>query len=111
MGRFDCGIVGIDLGTTNTAIAYYDEILKKGVCCSNGEGSLVTASAVTFLSRDEVLIGNTARNNAIISPEKTAILFKRQMGVKNEVMQVGDNFYSPQQLSALVLRNVVEDAE
>ena len=111
MGRFDCGIVGIDLGTTNTAIAYYDEILKKGVCCSNGEGSLVTASAVTFLPRDDVLVGNTARNNAIISPEITATLFKRQMGVKNKVMQVGDNIYSPQQLSAFVLRNVVEDAE
>ena len=84
MGRFDSKVVGIDLGTTNTVIAYYDEILKKGVCCTNSDGSLLTASAVTFFPVDNVIVGNGARDSAVAYPDITATLFKRKMGIETE---------------------------
>lgn len=111
MGRFDSKIVGIDLGTTNTVIAYYDEILKKGVCCTNSDGSLLTASAVTFFPGDNVIVGNGARDSAVAYPDITATLFKRKMGIETEGIKVDGVAYSPQQLSALVLKSVINDAE
>ena len=82
MRQFGCKIVGIDLGTTNTVLAYFDGILKKGVCCTNSDGSPLTASAVTFFSEDNVLVGNGAKDSAVAYPDITATLFKRKMGIE-----------------------------
>ena len=111
MGRFACKIVGIDLGTTNTLLAYYDGLLKKGVCCPNSEGSRLTASAVCFFSRDDILVGSMARDCALVYPDITAMLFKRLMGAETEGITVEGETYSPEQLSALVLKSVIHDAE
>ena len=111
MKRLGSKIVGIDLGTTNTALAYFDGILKKGVCCTNGDGSPLTASAVTFFSEDNVLVGNGARDSAVAYPDITATLFKRKMGIETDGITVNGITYSPQQLSAIVLKSVMNDAE
>ena len=111
MRQFGCKIVGIDLGTTNTLLAYFDGILKKGVCCTNSDGSPLTASAVTFFSEDNVLVGNGAKDSAVAYPDITATLFKRKMGIETDGITVNGITYSPQQLSALVLKSVTNDAE
>lgn len=111
MRRLGSKIVGIDLGTTNTVLAYFDGILKKGVCCTNSDGSPLTASAVTFFSEDNVLVGNGARDSAVAYPDITATLFKRKMGIETDGITVNGITYSPQQLSALVLKSVMNDAE
>lgn len=111
MRQFGCKIVGIDLGTTNTVLAYFDGILKKGVCCTNSDGSPLTASAVTFFSEDNVLVGNGAKDSAVAYPDITATLFKRKMGIETNGITVKGVTYSPQQLSALVLKSVTNDAE
>ena len=53
-------VVGIDLGTTNSAIAAVDSFTGKGECIQNKDGSNLTASAVCFQNREELMIGNTA---------------------------------------------------
>lgn len=111
MGRFESKIVGIDLGTTNTLLAYYDGLLKKGICCPNGDGSRLTASAVCFFSQKDVVVGSMARDCALVYPDITATRFKRLMGVEEEAITVEGETYSPQQLSALVLKSVMNDAE
>ena len=111
MRQLGCKIAGIDLGTTNTVLAYFDGILKKGVCCTNSDGSPLTASAVTFFSEDNVLVGNGARDSAVAYPDITATLFKRKLGLETEGITVNGITYSPQQLSALVLKSVINDAE
>ena len=111
MRRLGSKIAGIDLGTTNTVLAYFDGILKKGVCCTNSDGSPLTASAVTLFSEDNVLVGNGARDSAVAYPDITATLFKRKLGLETEGITVNGITYSPQQLSALVLKSVINDAE
>lgn len=111
MGRFEGKIVGIDLGTTNTLLAYYDGFLKKGICCPNNEGSRLTPSAVCFFSQDAIIVGSMAHDCALLYPDKTAVLFKRLMGLEKEAIMVNGEIYSPQQLSALVLKSVIRDAQ
>lgn len=110
MARFESKVLGIDLGTTNTLISYYDEISGRGECCVNQEGTNLTASAVYFETEDSYVVGNVARECALIYPDRTAMYFKRLMGVKKEGIRVNGKIYSPQQLSALVLKSVIESA-
>lgn len=110
MARFENKIVGIDLGTTNTLISYYDEIAGRGECCVNREGSNLTPSAVLFENPDSYVVGTTAKDCAIIYPGNTAMYFKRMMGEVKEAITVEGKIFSPQQLSAFVLKSVVEDA-
>ena len=104
-------IIGIDLGTTNSAVAVVDTFTGKGECIFNKEGSVLTASAVCFQNKDEVMIGNIARDCKILYPDTTATLFKRQMGVEKTAITVHGIAYSPQQLSALILKSLKADAE
>ena len=52
MARFESKIIGIDLGTTNTLVSYYDEIAKRGECCTSREGGSLTPSVVFFENAD-----------------------------------------------------------
>lgn len=103
-------VIGIDLGTTNSAVAIVDPFTGKGECIMNKEGSTLTASAVCFKDRDELMIGNMARDCKVIYPE-TATLFKRIIGVEKTAITVHGVDYSPQAVSALVLKSLKADAE
>lgn len=110
MARFESKIIGIDLGTTNTLVSYYDEIAKRGECCTSREGGSLTPSAVFFENADSYIVGRHAKDSAILYPDRTALYFKRLMGETKEAIDIGGTVYSPQQLSAFVLKKVVEDA-
>ncbi len=110
MARFESKIVGIDLGTTNTLISYFDEIGKRGECCVNQEGTNLIPSAVYFETSDSYIVGTIAREGALIHPDNTAIYFKRKMGVSKEAIKVDGEVFSPQQVSSLVLKEAVESA-
>lgn len=104
-------VIGIDLGTTNSAVAIVDPFTGKGECIMNKEGSTLTASAVCFKDRDELMIGNMARDCKVIFPETTATLFKRIIGVEKTAITIDGVDYSPQAVSALVLKSLKADAE
>ncbi len=110
MTRFQSKIVGIDLGTTNTVISYYDEIGKRGECCVNQEGTNLLPSAVYFENSETYTVGSIARDGALLYPDNTAMFFKRKMGISKEAITVDGKTFSPQQVSALVLKEAVESA-
>ena len=111
MARFESKIVGIDLGTTNTVIGYYDEIGERGECCINEEGTNLLPSAVYFEDSETYTVGTIAREGALLHPDSTAVYFKRKMGVTKEAIIVDGKVFSPQQVSALVLKEAVDSAE
>lgn len=111
MARFKTKIVGIDLGTTNTLISYYDDIAKRGECCAAREGGRSTPSAVYFESVDTYIVGKDAKDSVIAYPDRTALRFKRLMGETKEAINIGGTVFSPQQLSAFVLKKVAGDAK
>ncbi|NVN25596.1 Hsp70 family protein, partial [Asaia siamensis] len=97
--------VGIDLGTSNSVIAY----LKDGVptLIPNALGETLTPSAVTLSDQDEILVGQAALDRLITHPRRTAAGFKRLMGT-NATLTLGDHSFRPEELSALVLRALLE---
>lgn len=99
--------VGIDLGTTRSAIAHVQvddvEVLF------NDEGDPVTPSAVT-IEEDDVVVGQAALNQAPLKPDRTVEEVKRMMGEEKKVTIDGDS-YRPEQISALILEKLVGDAE
>jgi molecular chaperone HscC len=101
-------IVGIDLGTTYSLVS----VMRDGgpVVLANATGHLLTPSAVSLLDGGEVVVGAAARARAVTHPDRTAVVWKRDMGT-DRVWQVGDRSFSPQELSALVLRSLKTDAE
>ena len=110
MARFECGILGIDLGTTNTVVSYYDEIGQRGECCMNQEGTTLFPSAVYFEDSSSYVVGTVAREGAVLHPDRTAMFFKRKMGASKEAVTIDGKIFSPQQVSALVLKEAVENA-
>ncbi|WP_160134588.1 molecular chaperone DnaK [Halococcus salsus] len=100
-------ILGIDLGTTNSAFAVMEggdpEIIV------NGEGDRTTPSVVAFTD-DERLVGKPAKNQAIQNPDRTINSIKRHMGEDYEVDIDGES-YTPQEVSALILGKIKRDAE
>lgn len=100
-------VVGIDLGTTNSSIA----ILRDGrpEVLRDGDDGLVP-SCVGLGARNEIVVGSVARNQAALYPERTVLSVKRQMG-STAKLSLGDREYSPQEVSAFILRNLVERAK
>ncbi|WP_049936646.1 molecular chaperone DnaK [Haloplanus natans] len=102
-------ILGIDLGTTNSAFAVMEggdpEIIV------NGEGDRTTPSVVAFTDDDERLVGKPAKNQAVQNPERTIQSIKRHMGEENYTVDVGDDEYTPEQISAMILQKIKRDAE
>lgn len=101
-------IIGIDLGTTNSLAAVW----KDGTCqlIPNAAGSFLTPSAVSVDEDGSILVGRAAKDRLISHPERTAARFKRYMGT-DRVFQLGEHRFTPEELSALVLRSLKEDAE
>ncbi len=100
-------IVGIDLGTTHSLIGAYTEEGSK--LFPNALGDLLTPSVVS-VDGDTVLVGQAARDRLISHPERTVASFKRWMGSSRET-RLGDRSFRPEELSALVLRSLLADAE
>lgn len=96
-------VVGIDLGTTNSSIA----ILRDGVpeVLTDGDDGLVP-SCVALDAANGVVVGRQARNQAVVFPERTVLSVKRQMGTGDRI-RMGESEYSPQQISAFILKDLV----
>lgn len=101
-------IVGIDLGTTNSAIARWHD--GRAELIPNALGATLTPSAVSLADDASVLVGAAARDRQITHPERTATTFKRLMGTSQKVT-LDRVAFTPEDLSALVLRQLREDAE
>ncbi|MDF3822791.1 molecular chaperone HscC [Leptospira sp. 96542] len=101
-------IVGIDLGTTNSLIGIYGE--SGPTLIPNALGELLTPSVISLDDNDTVLVGRAARERLVTAPSKTVAAFKRWMGT-DRVTQLGSKKFRPEELSALVLRSLVSDAE
>ncbi len=100
--------VGIDLGTTNSVVA----VLEGGepTVIANAEGARTTPSIVGFTKTGERLVGNAAKRQAVVNPDRTVISIKRKMGTNDKVTIDGTN-YTPEQISAMILQKLKTDAE
>lgn len=102
-------IIGIDLGTTNSCVA-----VKEGdnvTVIPNPEGGRTTPSVVAFTKDgNERLVGQLAKRQAIVNPDRTIISIKRQMGSDHKVTIDGQK-YTPQQISSMILQKLKRDAE
>lgn len=101
-------IVGIDLGTTNSLIAYFTEEGPKII--PNRLGRNLTPSVVSVDEDGNVYVGETARERMSLYPDSVAQTFKRSMGTEREYILSGKHF-KPEELSSFVLRSLKEDAE
>ncbi|ELY80165.1 molecular chaperone DnaK [Natrinema pallidum] len=101
-------ILGIDLGTTNSAFAVMEggdpEIIV------NAEGERTTPSVVAFTD-DERLVGKPAKNQAIQNPEKTIASIKRHIGEEDYTVEIEGEEYTPEEISAMILQKIKRDAE
>ncbi|PSM52559.1 DnaK system heat shock chaperone [Campylobacter blaseri] len=124
-------VIGIDLGTTNSAVAIFERGESKIV--PNKEGKNTTPSVVAFTDKGEILVGDSAKRQAVTNPEKTIYSIKRIMGLMmNEenakeaqkrlpykvvnrngaaAVEISGKVYTPQEISAKVLMKLKEDAE
>ncbi|AKF24430.1 molecular chaperone DnaK [Sulfurovum lithotrophicum] len=124
-------VLGIDLGTTNSAMAVYTN--GEAAIIANKEGKNTTPSIVAFTDKGEVLVGESAKRQAVTNPEKTIYSIKRIMGLMCEeekaneakerlpyhiidrngacAIEVAGKTYTPQEISAKVLMKMKEDAE
>ena len=101
-------IVGIDLGTTNSLIAYFTEEGPKII--PNRLGKSLTPSVVSVDGEGRVYVGETARERMSLYPDTVAQAFKRSMGTERDFVLSGKHF-RPEELSSFVLRSLKEDAE
>lgn len=101
-------VIGIDLGTTNSVVA----VMEGGepTVITNAEGSRLTPSVVGFSKTGERLVGQLAKRQAVSNPENTIASIKRHMGEDYKV-NINDKQYTPQEISAMVLQKLKEDAE
>ncbi len=101
-------IIGIDLGTTNSAVA----VMEGGepTIIANVEGNRTTPSVVAFTKNGERLVGETAKRQAITNAARTITSIKREMGTDYKV-KIDDKEYSPQEISAMILQKIKSDVE
>src|SRR5436309_5037725 len=99
-------IVGIDLGTTNSEVAYVRDG-QPHVCTEDGDPIL--PSFVGLSEDGRLLVGKAARNQWVLAPERTIKSIKRKMG-QDEKVQLGDQEYRPQEISAMILRKLRDRA-
>ena len=100
--------IGIDLGTTNSCVA----VMEGGepVVIPNAEGARTTPSVVAFAKNGERLVGQVAKRQAVMNPDRTIASIKREMGTDYKVTIDGKG-YTPQEISAMILQKLKADAE
>ena len=101
-------VVGIDLGTTNSVVAVMEG--SSPTVIPNAEGSRTTPSVVAFTKTGERLVGQLAKRQAITNPERTIASIKRHMGETGYAVKVDGKDYTPQEISAMILQKLVNDA-
>lgn len=101
-------IVGIDLGTTNSEVAIWRDGVPEVLADDDGERIL--PSVVGLSPTGELLVGHAARNQYMVHPERTVRSIKRSMG-QDVTVQLGDQAYRPQEISAMILRRLKATAE
>ncbi|MFQ1002053.1 molecular chaperone DnaK [Modestobacter sp. SSW1-42] len=101
--------VGIDLGTTNSVVA----VLEGGepTVIANAEGARTTPSVVAFARNGEVLVGQSAKNQAVTNVDRTIRSVKREIGTSWKTGDIDGKQYTPQEISARVLQKLKRDAE
>ena len=100
-------ILGIDLGTTNSAVAIMED--KKPVILENHEGKRTTPSVVAFKG-DEIIVGDAAKRQMITNPN-TIVSIKRHMGEKDYKVDINGKKYTPEEISSKILSYIKEFAE
>ena len=100
-------LIGIDLGTTNSCVAVMEG--GESVIIPNESGSRTTPSVVAFTKTGERLIGQTAKRQAVVNPNRTISSIKRHMGSDYHV-NIDGKSYSPQEISAMILQQLKNDA-
>src|ERR1700686_1506307 len=100
-------VVGIDLGTTNSVVAVMEGQTPSVI--ANTEGARTTPSVVAFTKTGERLVGQLAKRQAVTNPDRTIKSIKRHMGT-NHVVKIDGKDYTPQEISAMVLQKLVNDA-
>lgn len=105
-------IIGIDLGTSNSAAAFLEAGRPKIIPSAEGASQYGKAfpSVVAFTDEGHMLVGEPARRQAVSNPKKTVSGAKRKMGT-NFKYNIGDKDYTPQQISAYILQKIKKDAE
>ncbi|WP_425538251.1 molecular chaperone DnaK [Microaceticoccus formicicus] len=101
-------IIGIDLGTTNSAVSVMEG--GEAIIIPNAEGNRTTPSIVAFAKDGERLVGETAKRQAITNPDRTIMSIKREMGSDWKKEIDGKN-YTPEEISAMILQKIKTDAE
>ncbi|MDQ0360851.1 Hsp70 family protein [Breznakia pachnodae] len=101
-------VIGIDLGTTNSLVVAYRD--GKEVMIPNAMNEYLTPSVVSLDDNGDLIVGRMAKERLITHPHHTASLFKRMMGTKAKV-KLGNKLFSPEELSAMVVKQLVADAE
>ncbi len=101
-------VIGIDLGTTHSLCAVFRE--DGPVLIPNLHGGFLTPSVVGMLESGEIVVGSAAKELRVTHPERTASCFKRYMG-SDRTISLGKNTLRPYELSSLVLKSLVSDAE
>ncbi len=101
-------VIGIDLGTTNSCVAVMEG--GEAVVIPNAEGNRTTPSVVGFKKDGERIVGETAKRQAITNPDRTISSIKRHIGTSHKE-KIGDESYTPQEISAMILQKLKSDAE
>ena len=101
-------VIGIDLGTTNSCMAYMEN--GKAVIIPNAEGNKTTPSIVAFTNDGKRLVGENAKRQAVTNPNNTIASIKREMGT-NYRKKINNKEYTPQEISAMILQKLKIDAE
>ncbi len=101
-------VIGIDLGTTNSCVAVIEG--DTPTIITNSEGYRTTPSVVAFTKNKERIVGDTARRQAAVNPDRTIFSIKRHMGSDYRV-KIDGKHYTPQELSAFILIKLKKDAE
>lgn len=101
-------IIGIDLGTTNSAVAVLEG--GRATIVENAEGNRTTPSVVAFTKDGDRLVGETAKRQAITNPERTISSIKTEMGTDHKITIEGKD-YTPEEISAMILQKLKSDTE
>lgn len=109
MADAGASVIGIDLGTTMSAVSVVDQY-GKPIILNNSEGDLITPSVVFFESPTNKVVGKSARNAAALDPDLVVEAVKNEMG-KDTTWTMHGEVYTPAEISAIILRRLKEDAE
>lgn len=101
-------IIGIDLGTTNSCVAVMEGGNPNVI--TNSEGARTTPSVVAFQKDGERIVGQVAKRQAVTNADRTIMSIKRKMGTTEKVT-IDDKAYTPQEISAMILTKLKQDAE